>query len=431
MSEIIDKFNKQFEQFLIEIKKNYPEFTADIDTLYIFPNNNSNYIEQFYENCIDNVQFISEQNEIIFSESNTIISGINFNKIWNDEKIDTEFKNIIWKYIYTLYIFSFEYIQKKDLTTIIKEINNDGDEPVSDDYKMFMTIITKFKDEFINISSNIQNLVEKEISNEDNDSDTSGMEMPDIFGGVIGDLAKSLAEDINPDDLNLDNPAELIKNLMSGGEEGEDNKLGDLIKNITGKIESKINCGELDQDALFSEASGLLGKLQGGGDDDSESSGMNDLFSNIFSQMTTGTDESVPEMKEIHKNSDTEEINDTIQLESTTSDEQLPDIEEMMKMIPQMAGMMEQLPQMAGMMEQLPQLAGIIEQMPEMADMMDNIPQMGDNVRQSEIPNKEEVIHHSDESYNNNIHNHELQQRRERLRKKLEKKKLELKELQN
>ena len=89
MSEIIDKFNKQFEQFLIEIKKNYPEFTADIDTLYIFPNNNSNYIEQFYENCIDNVQFISEQNEIIFSESNTIISGINFNKIWNDEKIDT------------------------------------------------------------------------------------------------------------------------------------------------------------------------------------------------------------------------------------------------------------------------------------------------------------------------------------------------------
>ena len=44
MSDIIEKFNNQYEQFLTEIKINYTEFKESIDSLYIFPNNNRNYI---------------------------------------------------------------------------------------------------------------------------------------------------------------------------------------------------------------------------------------------------------------------------------------------------------------------------------------------------------------------------------------------------
>ena len=285
-SEIITKFNNQLEQFLDEIKKTHPEFKENIDNLYIFPNNNSKYIEDFINNCKDNVEYILHQNEIIFSETNTIIEGVNFSNIWNDNDIDDDFKNIIWKYIYTLYIFSFEYSEKKDLTTIINESNTNDS---NDEYKMFIAVLSKFKGEFVNISSNIQNIVEKELEkqtkheNSDNkesvetadvnttssekeedkqNTDSTMPDMSDMFGGVIGDLAQQLAEEINPDDLNLDNPSELLNNLMSP-ENGEDNKLVDLVKNITSKIGNKISSGEIDQNQLFTEATQLMGSIAG------------------------------------------------------------------------------------------------------------------------------------------------------------------------
>ena len=80
MSNIIEKFNNQFEQFLLEIKKTFPEFIKSIDKLYIFPNNNTNYLDMFYENIKENVSYILEKNEILFSENNKVIEGINFYK---------------------------------------------------------------------------------------------------------------------------------------------------------------------------------------------------------------------------------------------------------------------------------------------------------------------------------------------------------------
>ena len=380
MSNIIEKFNNQFEQFLLEIKKTFPEFIKSIDKLYIFPNNNTNYLDMFYENIKENVSYILEKNEILFSENNKVIEGINFYKVWNDESIDDTFKQTIWKYIYTLYIFAFEYKQEKDLGTIIHEITS-SDKEVSDDYKMFMNVLTKFKDEFINISSNIQDMVQKNIESDEQDNPTESVNsaIPNIFGGVIGNLAQELANEINPDDLNLDNPADLLKGLMNPDENDNDNKLMNIVKNITGSIESKINSGDINQEQLFSEAASLMGKLQGNSDDTQSENNPNDIFSNLFSQIAN---------QEVSGDSPPLQTNEEVDEQSTPN--QLPQ------------GMNLPNP------EQLSQMLQGLGDSEQMTDMMANVQKkMNPKVQQ----------------------NIELQQRRVHLRKKLEQSKKKLNKL--
>ena len=63
-----------------------------------------------------------------------------------------------------------------------------------------------------------------------------------LTDGLIGNLAKELAEDINMDDLNLDigedeNVGDIFSKIMSG-----DNpmKFMNLIQNVGSKIQSKV-----------------------------------------------------------------------------------------------------------------------------------------------------------------------------------------------
>ena len=104
--------------------------------------------------------------------------------------------------------------------------------------------------------------------------------MPDILGGSIGDLAKEIADEIDTDKLNLEDPGKLLKGLLSGNLENDDSGLMGLVENITGKIHQKVSSGELDQDKLFNEAQGVMSsfnKMGGGGN--------SNLFANLFSQM--------------------------------------------------------------------------------------------------------------------------------------------------
>ena len=85
-----------------------------------------------------------------------------------------------------------------------------------------------------------------------------------INNGLIGNLAKELAEDINLDDFNLninedsDNVTDVFTNLISG-----DNpmKFMNLIQNVGQKIQSKLSDGNLDQSKLVDEAQKMMGML--------------------------------------------------------------------------------------------------------------------------------------------------------------------------
>ena len=269
----LEKFNNTLEEFINVVEELCPNNNDSILKNYSFQIQKNDYLESFLTNCINKGFDISTKNEIIFSENSNIIEYINLYKLWNDESIDDENKENIWKYIHTLYIYAIEYKYKKNLRSLYNELKN-TDENVNEELQTFFNIIESMR--IIINDENIENISLDELD-VGNDTDRENFKMPDIFGGEIGTLAKEIADGIDPNSINLDNPSKLLQNLMSGNIENDDSGIKDLVTNITNKIQSKINSGELDEQALFKEASDMMGKLNS----NQESNPLASMFKNM------------------------------------------------------------------------------------------------------------------------------------------------------
>lgn len=273
----MEKFNKNLEQFINNLKKLEP--SIDSNNYYNFENPGDKYIVEFYNNCNSFGNDIANKDEIIFSEENTILENINFNKLWNSEELNEESKNIIWNYLQTLYLFSLEYNQSLDLKKILKNIKNmhADDESLSDTMRNLVNIVNSL------MNKDVPESVETQETKENKGLD---FELPEMFNGAIGDLAKEIVEELDPSTINLDNPAELLSSLMNGKlDENSDSGIMNLIKNVTGKIEDKISSGSLNEAQLLSEAQNMMGSLtkmtpNNNSEDDNEMGNMLDSMLN-------------------------------------------------------------------------------------------------------------------------------------------------------
>lgn len=278
----LNSFNSNLEKLLKNIIKLFPDQKEDIEKYYKFPVSGDIYIKLFFENCKSLGKDISEKNEIIFSEEYIILPEVKFNLIWNDEDIDDESKETIWKYLHTLYIFSYEFQKDKDVNEILEQLKNiqQDNSDLDEQTKTFLSIIDNLSGKN---DIDMDKLENSELNNEDEDEDnTSGFTLPNIpdlsnlMNGSIGQLAQEIVSDLDTSKLNLEDPSMLLKNLMSGNI-GDDSGLMDLVKNITGKIHDKINSGELNEEHLFSEANNVMNTFN-------NSSNSNSLFNNMFNQ---------------------------------------------------------------------------------------------------------------------------------------------------
>lgn len=257
----LDNFNKTLQELLVSIYEIYPDLKDIIMTHYHFPLNGDTYLNTFLENCENKGFDISTKNEFIFSENSIIIEHVEFYKLWNDEDIDEEYKENIWKYLHTLYIYSIEYKYDKNVKTLYNELKQ-TDTKVSEEMQTFFNIIDSLKTNIEN-NENIDSIkLDDDLGNiEDTDGEHSTFNMPDLFGGTIGNLAKEIADEIDPSTLNLDDPNQLLQNLMSGNLDNDTSGIKELVSNITGKIHEKLNSGEVNEESLFKEATGMMDQL--------------------------------------------------------------------------------------------------------------------------------------------------------------------------
>ena len=264
----MEKFNDNLKQLLEQVTKVFPEQAEVINSHYNFENAGDVYLKQFYANCRTMGNDVSNKNEIIFSQEFTILENVDFYSIWNSEKLNKEMKQNIWKYLHTLYIYAYEYEKDQDIKTIIKELKKMSGNPdeMDDDSKTLLNIIDSLTGRF-------EKAPEGMVEEEEGSGDGSAFENfapPELLNGMIGDLAKEIADEINPEELNLDDPSQLLKDLMSGNFDVNNDSSGitNLVKNITGKIQNKLAQGDLDESALFAEAQNVMknfGKGGGGG----------------------------------------------------------------------------------------------------------------------------------------------------------------------
>lgn len=260
----MDKFNENLKLLLEQITRVFPEQKDHIESMYNFEEPGDQYLRRFYLNCRTMGDDVSSKNEIIFSKENTILDGVDFYEIWNSEKINGDMKKNIWKYLHTLYVYAYEYEKDQDLKTIMQELKKMGGnrESMDEDTRTLANIIDSLTGKFDKAPEGME-----EDKQPDSDEPFSNFVAPELFDGMIGDLAKEIADEINPEELNLDDPSQLLKDLMSGNFDMENDNSGisNLVKNITGKIQNKLASGNLDESALFAEAQNVMQNFGKGG----------------------------------------------------------------------------------------------------------------------------------------------------------------------
>ena len=108
-----------------------------------------------------------------------------------------------------MYVFAYEYIKESDFKTIMKEFKKLGE-----DYSQ----LDEESKTFINIIESLTNKYEsgEHETNENNEEEnnSSSFTPPDLFGGVIGDLAKEIVNEIDPEELNLEVPSKILGSLF-------------------------------------------------------------------------------------------------------------------------------------------------------------------------------------------------------------------------
>ena len=253
----IEYFNSTLKLFVTNINKLYPEYSDILNEYYndILENDSCNddkYVKRFMRKFTEHKEAISTKNNELFSDSICFLKNIDFKDIWENEITEKSIKDTIWDYLQTLYVIGETIISDsnkiKSLVESLKKKreNEPLDENDSEENKELMDML--------------KNLSEKK--------DATNIDENILNNGLIGNLAKELAGDINLDDMNLN---------LGGGEEGEMPNIGDifgklmsgdnpmkfmnLIQNVGQKIQTKLTDGNFDQSKLLDEAQNMMGML--------------------------------------------------------------------------------------------------------------------------------------------------------------------------
>ena len=250
------------------------------------------------------------QNEDIFkvdSEVNTyFLPNVSFQLLFNCEDVTETTKKAMWKYL-QLILFSivggikdkanfgdtmnmFEGINENDLQEKLKEtmggitdffsnmenLRSDSSEPNGQDPEgEDANTKEHFRNMFENMGSSFGGMPNMENIQE---------HLKTLFDGKIGKLAKEMAEEISGEfsdlvgeDMNdVKSTQDVIKKLMKNPK-----KIMDLMKKVSGKLDSKMKSGEISRDELMKEAGDLLSKMKDMGGQDQ----FNEMFKKMASSM--------------------------------------------------------------------------------------------------------------------------------------------------
>ena len=263
----IEYFNSTLKLFVLNVIKIYPEYKDGLseyykDLLESESNNDDKYVKRFMRKFGEFKSEISKKDDGVFTETICFLKNVDFNDIWENENTTLEIKNTIWKYLQTLLVIGETIISDSDkIKSLVDNLQKtrSGEEVEEDMTEENKAMLDMLK----NLSENSKNKIDENM----------------LSDGLIGNLAKELAEDINMDDLNLDigedeNVGDIFSKIMSG-----DNpmKFMNLIQNVGSKIQSKLEDGNIDQSKLLSEATNMMGMLGNN----------NPLFDNLLNKAKT------------------------------------------------------------------------------------------------------------------------------------------------
>ena len=290
-NKIPEEFPKIIKDFVGDIKTTFPEF-KDLIEKWWKDDSFFNYIEDAEERnkaCSDaekkTIVFLFDfcqkkfpsrffeilyQNEDMFKDDSTLdtefLPHIHFKTLWKLD-ISQKTRETIWKYLQLILFCIIGTIENReafgDTAKLFEAIN-------ADDFKdKLQETLTQMQDLF-----NMSGLKEENNGDEECPELTPNINMDNLpkaedinahisglLDGKLGQLAKEIAEETAAD-LNLDLEGatdmkdvfnKLIKNPS---------KLMSLVKDVGGKLDSRIKSGEIKESELMEEASQLMNKMK-------------------------------------------------------------------------------------------------------------------------------------------------------------------------
>ena len=260
---IPEEFIKVIYDLINDILFTFPEFKEKlhIDLYNIKESKDETSIRNVYEHIkkVFPERFfdILYKNEEMFksSEINTeLLPGIEFKELWTDD-ISEKTKDVIWKYLQVI------------LFSVIGKVNSE--DSFGDTAKLFEAINQDdLKDKLEETMGNLQNMMDGsspiiDVSGIDHlpNPDDIQDHINGLLDGKLGNLAKEIAAE-TADELNLNagdatSVNDVLKNLLKNP-----TQLMGLVKNVGGKLDSKIKSGEIKESELMQEASDLLSKMK-------------------------------------------------------------------------------------------------------------------------------------------------------------------------
>ena len=248
--EDVKPSNEGFEQKMTDFGKLYKEFCEFVHktmgTEYTQELSNLKSMYYFGKYLLPHLHEISKCNTEYCTETNFKLFGdIRFVDVWEKLEDKTEF----WKFFHSMYVLAMSTnVLPSMLTVKLSKQLNDGKmvqaQANLDNYAEIVQNIISFRDSSTSEESKLP-------------FDSNFLE-----NSSIGKLAKEISSEIDTSQFeNVENPGELMSKLFSGGENGG---LMNLMQNVTQKLTSKMESGEIDSAKLMEEAQGMLGGLGGG-----------------------------------------------------------------------------------------------------------------------------------------------------------------------
>ena len=275
-------FRTVVADFIQDISTTFPEYSylwakwgnpectdAEMQTLYEYCI--TVYPERFFD--------ILNQNEKIFdtdSEVNTVfLPNVDFKLLFSCKDISENTTKALWKYL-QLMLFT--------IVGGVKDKANFGETMSMFDDINPEELHSKLSETMKNMADFFKNLNTEESESKDADADADQDakspfdSMPDIenlqdhlkglFDGKIGKLAQEMAEDISEDftellgenAANMKTTEDVMKELMKNPA-----KIMNLMKKVGGKLDEKMQNGDISKEEIMKEAGELMKKMKGMG----------------------------------------------------------------------------------------------------------------------------------------------------------------------
>jgi len=301
----VENLNKIFLEFCDDLENVVPNLSSYIENARKRIKDKPStkyYLEYYFRHCLPFTEAITKCNASELENIN-LIHGVKFGVVYSSG-LQLSSRHALWRYLHTFYLLvqGFPKISKivekyseNENIEKIKEVLGSHDQNL----KNIMNSSAVFAEEIIKEQVNNQ----PDGKMPDMSSFLEGMDEEkfeeQFLNSNIGNLAKEISEGLSQDDIKcMENPEDLMKNLMGGGAEG--GGLGNIIQKVSSTLQNKMASGELNEEALMKEATNMMGMLSpamqqmGGG-----KGGMGDLFSMMGGMMGGGKKK---KKKKSHKN---------------------------------------------------------------------------------------------------------------------------------